>query len=48
MKNLSKPASAKFTLTKTTITRFTKPQQAAGLFTINQSSIVDTTSVLAW
>lgn len=43
MKNLSAPA--KFTLTKTTVARFTKAQQPAGFFNTIDTSIVPTTSV---
>ena len=43
MKNLSTPA--KFTLTKTTVTRFAKAKQVAGFFNIADTSIVPTTSV---
>ncbi|MDO7888068.1 hypothetical protein [Hymenobacter cheonanensis] len=43
MKNLATPA--KFTLTKTTVTRFTKAQQPAGIFNTIDTSVVPTTSV---
>ena len=39
------PTSAKFTLTKTTVTRFTKAKQIAGFFNVADTSIVPTTSV---
>jgi hypothetical protein len=43
MKNLAAPA--KFTLTKTTVARFTKAAQPAGLAPTFGTSVVETTSV---
>ncbi|MGI4761850.1 MAG: hypothetical protein ACRYF0_14175 [Janthinobacterium lividum] len=43
MKNPSTPA--KFTLTKTTVTRFAKAKQIAGFLHVIDTSIVPTTSI---